>query len=186
MLLRSSLVICTAIFWLTTQGFAQDSNPSGLPSPTSPISPMRGTEDDNERLPKNMTEMLLRHRQAKEKRDHAEMLKRGEQASEIAEELSTSFEKNNALTDAEIKKLNELEKLVVRIRKDLGGSDNKADETQQADVKPKSLKESLKYLKTATSDLFGELKKTSRFTISAAAIQTSNSIIRLARLLRIR
>ena len=41
-------------------------------------------------------------------------------------------------------------------------------------------------LKTSTAKLVDELKKTTRFSLSATAIQTSNAVLTVARFMRIR
>jgi hypothetical protein len=43
----------------------------------------------------------------------------------------------------------------------------------------------VKSFRAAAVGLFDELKKTTRFTISAAAIQSANAVVKLARFLRI-
>lgn len=178
--LRDWKIIFVIFVCLASSSYAQ----SSLPPISSPANQDDNVFNDPD-MPKSMLETLQRQRLAKAKREHEEMLKRGETALKLAEQLSLSFEKNKSLTAAEIKKLNDLEKLVVRIRKDLGGSDNKAEEgIEKEDAS--TIKEALGFLKKATADLFIELKKTSRYSISAAAIHTSNSIIRLARFLRLR
>lgn len=140
-------------------------------------------------LPNNMQEMLQKQRAAKLKREHDEMLKRGETALSIASELDEAYAMNETFTTAERKKLEELEELVEKIRRDLGGaSDGEADPryVEDDEAKPTSTKDAISFLKDTTVKLYDELKKTSRFTVSALAIQSSNTVIRLARFLRLR
>lgn len=134
-----------------------------------------------------MDEMLARQRLAKSRKDHAEMLKRGEEAHGLAVRLEETFEARQSLTNEDLKTLDQLEKLVGRIRRDLGGDsdggsvlDDDSDEDQLSSVGA-----SISFLRESTSKLLDELKKTSRFTISAVAIQSTNAVIRIARFLRL-
>ena len=45
--------------------------------------------------------------------------------------------------------------------------------------------EAVKSLRAMTVSMYDELKKTSRFTISAAAIESTNALLRITRFLRI-
>lgn len=115
------------------------------------------------------------------------MLKRGEEAHGLAVRLEETFEARQSLTNEDLKTLDQLEKLVGRIRRDLGGDsdggsvlDDDSDEDQLSSVGA-----SISFLRESTSKLLDELKKTSRFTISAVAIQSTNAVIRIARFLRL-
>ena len=52
--------------------------------------------------------------------------------------------------------------------------------------KPSNLEEGFKYLQSTTTKLVDELKKTTRFSISVVAIQTSNNVLKLVRFLRLK
>jgi hypothetical protein len=134
--------------------------------------------------PRNIKESLEKMRIEKEKRDFERMIERGEEAVRITEELEVSFEKKGRLTEKEMAKLAAIEKLAKQIRSDLGGDDDKKEQ-----VRPHgesfSFMDAIRSLRSSTQDLFCELKKSSRFTVSAAAIQSSNAVLRLARFIRI-
>lgn len=136
--------------------------------------------------PKNIQEMMDKMRIEKEKKDHEEMIERGDEALKISDELETSLEKTGKLTEKDLAKLASLEKLVKKIRSDLGGGDDDdtAEEEKADNDKPSTIVDGFRKLKTATVGLVDELKKTTRFSISAAAIYSSNSVIRLTRFLR--
>lgn len=138
--------------------------------------------------PKNVKEMLVKQRLAREKKDHQEMLERGDEALRLSGQLEKAFEQNKQISRSDKEKLDALEKIVTKIRKELGGDDD--DEEEEAIVekadKPSTLKEAFQFLQDTTVKLVDELKKTSRFSISAIAIQSSNTVIRLARFLRLR
>ena len=132
-------------------------------------------------LPDAAKEMLTKKQISKARKDHQEMLERGERARVLADELETSLAGKQQLSAADKKKLSELEKLAARIRKDLGG----ANDDEEPEKKPGTLKEAAGFLAQATRTLVSELEKSSRFSISVVAIQSSNSVIRLARFLRL-
>lgn len=140
--------------------------------------------------PKTIKEYLAKQRTEKDKKEHEELLKRAEEAALLSEELDTAFDKNNQLSAADQVKLDSLEKLVTKIRKNLGADDDdELEEPEKNAVAPKSpsnLEQAFTELKDMTGKLVDEVKKTTRFTVSAMAIQTSNSVLKLVRFLRFR
>lgn len=140
--------------------------------------------------PKSFREMLARQRAEKQKKEYEELLKRGEEAALISQQLEITFAADNDLSPADMTKLETLEKLVLRIRKGLGGDDEDAEETAVnspvSDQRPSTLKEAFSELKEMTGKMVEEIKKTSRFTVSVVAIQSSNSVLKLVKFLRFR
>ncbi len=149
-------------------------------------------ETDKRDQPKSVREMLDKLRIEKEKKDYDAMLSRGEEALQISDQLEKAFETNEKLTNQDLAKLESLEKLVKKIRSELGGSDDDDTDPPNDDAfapqsrvgRPNTVVEGFKALKETTVMLVDELKKTTRFTISAAAIQSTNAVLRLARFLR--
>lgn len=148
---------------------------------TDPSSPFPGPR---EAPPKGVREMMDKLRIEKEKKDYEEMLERGDSALKISDELEASLSKHSQLTESDRTKLASLEKLVKRIREDLGGDDDEEAEITEKEEKPSTILQGFRSLKEATIKLVDELKKTTRFSISAAAIQTSNAVLRMTRFLR--
>ncbi len=142
--------------------------------------------DDKDR-PKTFAEMLEKLRIQKEKKEFDQMIARGEEVLKISTELENAYAQNGRLSDREFAKVETVEKLVKKIRTELGGDDDDGDkdETSRPDEKRLSPGDAIKSLRSTTVELFDQLKKTTRFTISAAAIQTSNAVIKIARFLRI-
>lgn len=132
-------------------------------------------------LPDAMKENLAKRRIKDEEEEYQELIKRGEEAVKISEELSKSFEKNQKLSSEDQKKLEKLEKVVKKIRRDLGAEDDKEDEEN----KPSSLMNTLTTIKEKSSNLLSELKKTSRYSISVVAVESSNAVFKLVRFLRL-
>lgn len=141
----------------------------------------------NEQEVKSISEMLIKQRLLKEKKDHEEMLKRGEEAVALSEQLEETFEQKSFLSDRDNHKLTDLEKLVTKIRKELGGDEVDDDVfVSNSETKPSTLKEAFTFLQSTTVKLVDELKKTTRFSISAAAIESSNAVLKLVRFLKLK
>ncbi len=123
----------------------------------------------------------------REKKDFEEMQDRAKQAFDLSKELENSAEKNKQFTANELSKLDELEKLVKRVRKDLGGSDDDEKDFGKDDGagKPSTFADAVKTLETVTGKMYDEVQKSTRFTVSGAAIRTSNAVLRLTRLLKV-
>lgn len=140
--------------------------------------------------PRSIKEYLAKQRAEKAKKDHEELLKRGDEAVELAEDLEMAFARSQQLTEDEKGKLESMEKLVTKIRKELGGDDDDESDPEEivatpiAEKRPADLREAFVSLKKLTVKLVDELKRSSRFTISAVAIQSSNSVLKLVRFLR--
>ena len=137
--------------------------------------------NQKEEVPKGIQETLAKQRIEREKKDFADLLQRGEEALKITNELEESFVKNNNFSSEDKKKLDRLEKVVKKIRTELGSDD--ADEIEE---KPLSVLNALKNLQSNTVKLVDELKKTTRYSISVVAVESSNALLNLVRFLRFR
>jgi len=136
---------------------------------------------------KMLKDMLSKQRSEQEKKEYDLMLQRGKEALELTTDLEKAFEKSESLTSQEEKKLADLEKVVRKIRDELGGTDDEDEDVPAEKInKPSTLREGFNLLRSSTIKLVDELKKTTRFSISAAAIQTSNSVIKVIRFLRLK
>lgn len=142
---------------------------------------------DRVNLSKFEEESCVKMRIANAKKLHDEMLKRGEEVRRLSECLVHSYELNGKLSADDLNLLESLEKNVKKIREELGGDGDgkEIDDVLGPDKKP-SLENAVDKLKTVTANLVDDLKKTTRFSISATAIQSSNAMLTVARFLRIR
>jgi hypothetical protein len=162
--------------------FAQDAAESRFPGG-------RRKED----IPKNLREMLIRQRIEEEKKEHNELLKRGEEALVISGQLEESFAQHQQLSARDKERLDYLAVLVKKIRKGIGGEDDDGDEPENdrknpgavVEDKPSNLETAFKALQSTTIKLVDELKKTTRFSISVIAVQSSNAVLRIVRFIRI-
>jgi hypothetical protein len=140
-----------------------------------------GRPKQEEDYPKSVKENLAKGRIDQEKKDHEELLKRGDEALKLTEALEKSFAANNKLSTEDFKKLERLEKLVKKIRTDLGGD----DEDESAEEKsPSTLENAFNTLKETTVKLVDELKKSTRYSISVIAIESSNVLLKVVKFLR--
>lgn len=142
----------------------------------------RSGRSNKEPLPQNVKESIEKQKIDESKKEYDELLQRGEEAVRLSEELTQSFAQNNKLTSKDLDRLRDLEKLLKRIRKDLGGDDDNDDEINFD--KPDSIQNGLETLGQAALNLFEEIKKTTRFSISAVAIESSTALLKMVRFLR--
>lgn len=186
MVLRSAFISIFLLVLLTGTLIAQ--NADG----TSSLFPGR---DPREEQPKSIKEQLEKLRIEQEKKDHQAMLVRGDEALKLSEELEKRVNTTAHLDNKDREKLESLEKLLKKIRAELGGDDDSEstpepvaetpDPTEaRPNDRPKDVVDGIKSLRSTTVKLVDELKKTTRFTISAAAIQTTNAVLRITRILK--
>jgi hypothetical protein len=157
---------------------AEDRGPLGLD---------RHSKEDQ---PKTVKEFLAKQQAEKAKKDHEELLNRGDELLRLTDQLEAAYERNKELTAVDRAKLDSVEKLAAKIRKSMGGDGDGDDELGADPAKeekpPANVKEAVLDLKEITVRLVDELKKTSRFSISVVAIQSSNSVLKIVKFLRLR
>lgn len=141
---------------------------------------------DDKDAPIGFRDMVKKLEIERDKKDFADMQDRGRHALELTNELERSMDHGQPFTNEDRTKVDSLEKLVKKIRRDLGGSDEDEDDPENADAvkKPGSFVEAFRTLQSVTVKLVDELQKTSRFTVSAAAIRSTNAVLRLTRYLK--
>ncbi len=134
-----------------------------------------------EDMPKGIQESLAKQRIEREKKDFDDLLARSQEALKISNDLEKSYAQNNSFSGDDQKKLDRLEKVVKKIRGEIGG-----DEDEDEDNKPASMLDALKSLQDTTSNLVEELKKTTRYSISVVAVESTSTLLSLVRFLRLR
>lgn len=142
-------------------------------------------QPEKEEVPKSILEVLAKGRIEREKKDRDELLERGKEAVKLSAELEKSFVQNNQLSTDDRKKLDRLEKLVKKIRSGIGGKDDDDEKSAELVEQPSSLLDALKTLQSNTIQLVDELQKTSRYTVSVIAIESSNMLLKVVRFLRL-
>ena len=139
-----------------------------------------GRPKQEEPPPKNVLEHQAKVRIEQEKKEYDELVKRTEEAAQLSKELENSFAGSQQLSAEDRKKLDRLEKLLKKIRGDLGGDETEEEENKE----PSSLRNAFNTLQADATKLFDEVKKSTRYSISVVAIQSSNALIRLVRFIR--
>ena len=147
-------------------------------------STLLGKPPEEER-PRSIRESMIKMQIAQEKKEHDQMLTRGEEALKLSEQLEKAFSQNGRLTEADYARIENIEKLAKKIRSELGGNDDGEKEAEPAQRRILSPAEAVKSLRSMTVSLYDELKKTSRFSISVTAIQSTNALLSITRFLRI-
>jgi hypothetical protein len=158
-----AVLLSLTVVWVN----AQTNTPDGSPG---------GKED----FPNGIKESLAKNRIEREKKDYEELLQNGEEALKLSESLEKNFAESQKLSAEDQKKLDRLEKLAKKIRRELGANDS--DDT--ADEKPSSMLDAFKFLQDSTGKLVDELKKTTRYSVSVVAIQSSNTFLKIVKFIR--
>jgi molecular chaperone DnaK (HSP70) len=115
------------------------------------------------------------------KKEFDELVERTEEISRLADELKESYDRNDSLSKDDQEKLEKIEDLVKKVRKDLKASDDDEDEDD-----PASVADALNMLQGQATGLLVEIRKSTRHSISLATIKTSNALLRLAKFLQLR
>lgn len=172
-------ILILAILILTTaasETWAQSRVPEAQTRTASPYN--RGDDiEPNE----SMLETRYRWRVREEEKEHRELLTRTSEASQLSEAISVSVAVNNIVTSADTTKLNNLEKLLKKVRRGLNGDD---DDDKEEPTKPASIVEAAKRLAELGALVDTELKEVSRHEISADAIVSINEMLDLVVYLR--
>ena len=137
-----------------------------------------------EETPQNIKETLAKQRIEQEKKEYEELLSRSEEAVKLSEDLEKTFAESKEISSETLKKLEKLEKLVKKIRDDLGGDDDDEKSEVEEETKPTSVEIAFKKLQEAAVKLYTEVKRSSRYSISVIAIQSSNAVLKIVRFLR--
>ena len=171
MRLKVIILVFAVLVFASVTSFAQppDNTPAALAK----------SEEINK--PKGFLETMQKMRIEQEKKEYKEMMGRSEQALRLSEQLEKSFSQNGRLTKQNYDQIASIEKLTKKIRNELGGDDDD-DRSDQPTI---SEADAVKTLRERVVNLYDALKKTSRFSISAAAIEGTNAVLKIARFFRI-
>ena len=153
-----------------------------VPPPPEPTS-IRSEKEKSDPLFGTPTEEM--HSKAvikEEKKRYEENLGRAREVSELASQLSESYESKKSFNPDDKKRLERLEKLTKRIRNEAGGSDSESG----ADLKDicATMIDTLKHLAEMAEELHKMVDKTPRNVISAAVIDQANRVISVTQHLR--
>lgn len=111
---------------------------------------------------------------------YKENLERARESAQLGTEIREAFQRQRALTQAELKKLGRIEKLAKSIRNDSGGDD---DDKSLKDP-PADLAAAVSRLAEMTEDFKKIVEKTPKHVVSTAVIDSANQMLELIRLIR--
>ena len=179
--LTQSLLAAAFIFALASVSFGQSASQE-KPPPNPSDSPINGKKDSDTRFGSPENEMRSKLIIKEEKKRYEENLGRAREVSQLAGQLSNSYESKKLFNTEDNKRLERLEKLTKRIRNEAGGSDS----TSGADLKDicGTMVETVKHLAEMSEDLRKMVEKTPRQVISAAVIDQANRVLGVTQHLR--
>lgn len=160
--------VLTALFSISASAQVEQCPYIENPAHRDPISPQ---------VKERMIELCIEDN----KRDFERLVKRTEQLAQLTDEIRTSFEENKQLSKADREKLSEAKALLDKIRGELRADD---DDDEEENPRPESVVDAIEKLSESSARLLDEIKKTTRHTISAVAIQSSNTVLKLVKWLQ--
>jgi len=168
---RRGLLLSVALFAFASTAYSQSAQPTSTPPSDSMIKD--GSKDDP-RFGSPEAEIRSKMALKEEKKKYDEHLARAKEISQLASQLSESYETRKVFNADDAKKLERLEKLTKRIRNDAGGADAVSD----ADIKdiPPEMVERMKKLASIADELQKLVENTPRNVISAAVIEQANKL----------
>lgn len=143
----------------------------------------RGNSEKDEPYPTTITENLAKMRIKAARKEFDELVQRIEETKVISDELDRSYETTQNLNPVDAKKIERLEKLLKKIRSQIGAESDNDDENEFA-ASNAPVGSVIKNIKDDAKQLLSEIKKTGRFAISVVAIESSNSMLKLVRFIK--
>ena len=168
------LLVAVALLAFTSSAYSQSAQPTSTPS--DPIT-KDTSKDDSPRFGSPEAEIRSKLALKDEKKKYDEHVARAKEVSQIALQLSQSYETRKAFNSDDEKKLERLEKLTKRIRNDAGGANDASD----ADIKdiPSEMQDTVRKLASMAEELHKLVENTPRNVISAAVIDEANKLVGL-------
>lgn len=139
------------------------------------------TKSDDPMSDRPFEEMIARREIKSLEEAHKENLERAKETAQLSAQLRDAFVNNKTLGRDEVKKLERMEKLARRIRKEAGGSD---DNDVNPENIPKSLDTAISRLADASEDLRKSVENTPRQVVSTTVIERANEMLDIIRYLR--
>ncbi|HYX26924.1 MAG TPA: hypothetical protein VE863_00050 [Pyrinomonadaceae bacterium] len=150
---------------------------SNLPPPSDPTLRDSNKEEskDDPRFGSPEAEMRSKLEIKDEKKKYDEHVARAKEASQLAAQISTSYQTHNSFLSDDQKRLERLEKLTKRIRNDAGG-ENSDDQSELKDV-PAGMDKTLQKISDMANELEKLVENTPRNVVSAAVIDQANKLL---------
>lgn len=170
------------IFILLLIVFAASSAASAQGVDASSATPSSRNQNREDEYPSSITENLAKLRIKAARKEFDELVERIEETATISAELDKSYETSQNLNPTDTKKIERLEKLVSKIRSQIGAESD--DEENALAVSNANIGTVIKNIKDDAAQLLSEVKKTGRFAVSVVAIESSNSMRKLVRYIK--
>lgn len=177
---RKLFTICCALAALFAAALSSSAQNRQIDE--TPLAPRSVRQQDDP--PQGVRDMLIRRQIEKTKKDFDERLERADRAAQLSRQIESSVEKTSILSNEDRLRLDDLEKLTKDVLDEIGGDAGDLLKEESKQVPAATPAVAAKELDKAVAVMVAELKKTTRFTISAAAIESSGAVLRIVRVLK--
>jgi len=170
------LLLFIILLILTTTAYSQSAS-TPLPPPSDPAiikEASKDTSKDDPRFGSPEAEMRSKLEIKEEKKKHDEHVARAKEVSQLATQISESYETHKALSSDDGKRLERLEKLTKRIRNEAGGENDSHEDTNEV---PSGMEDRIKKVSSMAEELQKLVENTPRNVISAAVIDQANKLL---------
>ena len=176
-------MLSALVFTFTVTSYGQTPKPV-FPSPAD--TPLKDgskneSKDDDIRYGSPEAEMRKKLEIKEEKKRYDEHVARAKEVSQLASQVSHSYETHKALSAEDDKRIERLEKLTKRIRNDSGGAENRDDVDRDI---PEGMDQTLKKISEMANELEKLVENTPRNVVSAAVIDQANKMLWLIQHIR--
>ncbi len=171
------LMMLLSAFSAGAQTQTQTPKPN-FPPPSDPVikdsSKDKDNSKDDTRFGSPEAEMRSKLEIKEEKKRYDEHVARAKEVSQLASQISTSYESHKTFLPDDEKKFERLLKLTKRIRNDAGGGDDNEELNKNI---PAGMDETLKKVSEMADELEKLVEGTPRNVISAAVIDQANKLL---------
>jgi vacuolar-type H+-ATPase subunit I/STV1 len=166
------LLLLPILLVLTSTGYSQSAQTPSDPPIIKDLS--KDTSKDDPRFGSPEAEMRSKLEIKEEKKKYDEHVARAKEVSQLATQISQSYETHKALSPDDGKRLERLEKLTKRIRNDAGGENESNEDTQEV---PPGTEDRIKKVSSMAEELEKLVENTPRNVVSAAVIDQANKLL---------
>ena len=169
------LVLLSAlVFVFATNVYSQTAKPNFPPPSEGPLKDGKDGSKDDTRFGSPEAEMRSKLEIKEEKKKYDEHVARAKEVSQLASQVSHSYETHRAFSAEDDKRIERIEKLTKRIRNDSGGAENRDDADKDI---PAGMPQTLKKVSEMADELEKLVENTPRNVVSAAVIDQANKLL---------
>jgi hypothetical protein len=170
-----------AVFILLSAPAAGAQNPRPAPKHDDPKPSDRFPDDSRDEHSNLPDEMRVKMAIARAEQEHKKILEDVDKLRDLSGQIALAYGDRGKLSSEDVKKLGAIEKLARRVLNFAGGE--QVDDKDGA-PQPATLAEAIDKLNSSAEDIKKDMAAETRFVVSAAVIEKSNEVIRLARFIR--